>query len=251
MSVMEHAPIIMIEGNIGAGKSTFLKVLQKQLGAAIIFEPTNKWQDLDSENNLLDLFYKDTPRWAYTFQSYAFISRVQTILDYQAKNQSGDVQYLERSVYCDRYCFAKNCYESGLMTKLEWHIYKEWFSWLVEKHTPVPSGFIYLRTTPEKCFERIHKRSRDEEAEIPLSYLQSLHQRHEDWLIHQKELTPQLETIPVLTLDCDQEFETDLAVQKAQMNKIQEFVDQKVLPGRIPQPQVTPTKMDSITSSRI
>ena len=73
MPVMKHAPLIMIEGNIGAGKSTFLKVLQNQLNADIIFEPTNKWQEIDRESNLLDLFYKDTPRWAYTFQSYAFI----------------------------------------------------------------------------------------------------------------------------------------------------------------------------------
>jgi len=230
MQRTKHAPIIMIEGNIGAGKSTFLKVLKKHLDADIIFEPTNKWQSVESENNLLEMFYKDTPRWAYTFQSYAFISRVQTILDYQAKNPSSGVQFLERSVYCDRYCFAKNCYESGLMTKLEWNIYKEWFSWLVEKHTPVPSGFIYLQTDPEVCYRRINKRNRHEESAVPLKYLQSLHERHEDWLINKKELTPQLELIPTLTLDCNKEFETNLAVQKRHITAIQSFIDEKVLP---------------------
>ena len=228
----KESPLVMIEGNIGAGKSTFLKVLKEHLDVDIIFEPTTKWQEATQEENLLDLFYKDTPRWAYTFQSYAFITRVQTILDYQAKNKSAKVQFLERSVYCDRYCFAKNCFESGLMTKLEWSIYKEWFSWLVERHTPVPSGFIYLQATPETCYKRINKRSRHEESNIAFAYLQSLHNRHEDWLVKQKELTPQLRTIPVLTLDCNKEFENNLSVQKNHMEKIKNFIDQQVLINR-------------------
>ena len=218
----------MVEGNVGAGKSTFLKIIQQKLKIDVIFEPTNKWQSKNEENNLLHLFYKDTPRWAYTFQSYAFISRVQSIIDYQSSHKSSQLQILERSVYCDRYCFAKNCFESGLMTQLEWQIYKEWFTWLVERYTPHPSGFIYLKTTPEVCFKRLIKRNRSEETGVPLSYLQELHKRHEDWLIKQKELTPFLASIPVLTIDCTKEFESDERIQKEQMQSIQDFIDSKI-----------------------
>jgi len=230
MDLLEKKPsILMVEGNVGAGKSTFLKIIQKKLKIDVIYEPTNKWQNKNEDENLLHLFYKDTPRWAYTFQSYAFISRVQSIIDYQASHKSSPLQILERSVYCDRYCFAKNCFESGLMTQLEWQIYKEWFTWLVERYTPRPSGFIYLKTTPEICFKRLTKRNRSEEAGVPLSYLQELHRRHEDWLIGQKELTPFLATVPVLTIDCTQEFESNERVQEEQMNAIQDFIDTKVM----------------------
>jgi len=229
----EKSSILMVEGNIGAGKSTFLKIVKKTLNLDVIFEPTNKWQSNKEDSNLLHLFYKDTPRWAYTFQSYAFISRVQSILEYQQKNVSSHLQVLERSVYCDRYCFAKNCFESGLMTALEWQIYKEWFTWLVEKYTPRPSGFIYLQTTPEICFQRINKRNRSEEANVPLSYLQALHKRHEDWLIKQKELTPFLATVPVLILDCTQEFETDVRVQEQHMQAIQDFITTKTVMSEV------------------
>ena len=183
----ENGNIIIVEGNIGAGKSTFLTILQKNLDLEIIFEPTDKWK-IGEQNNLLELFYKDTPRWAYTFQSYAFISRIQSLIEHQKKNVLNKVQVLERSVYCDRYCFAKNCYESGLMTKLEWEIYIEWFSWLAENYSPRPKGFIYLKTEPTTCFQRISQRNRHEETAIPLTYLESLHKKHEDWLINKKEL---------------------------------------------------------------
>lgn len=219
--------IIMVEGNIGAGKSTFLKVLKKRLNLNIIFEPTDKWQNKnEKDGNLLKLFYADTPRWAYTFQSYAFITRTQTLLDYQAENQSDKIKVLERSVYCDRYCFAKNCFESGLMTKLEWQIYKDWFSWLVEKYSPKPIGFIYLQTSPETCYSRINKRKRSEESEIPLDYLQKLHKRHEDWLFHKKGITRSLSDIPILILDCNKEFETNLKNQFAFMEQVQQFINQ-------------------------
>jgi deoxyadenosine/deoxycytidine kinase len=41
---------------------------------------------------------------------------------------------------------------------------------------------VYLRTTPEKAFERVNIRGRLGEQDITLSYLQNIHNKHEDWL---------------------------------------------------------------------
>jgi deoxyadenosine/deoxycytidine kinase len=225
----------MVEGNIGAGKSTFLKLLSEKLEIEAIFEPTNKWQNKNDEENLLHLFYKDTPRWAYTFQSFAFISRVNEMLKHQKEAPNKKIHVLERSVYCDRYCFAKNCFESGLMTNLEWQIYKEWFSWLAETHAPQPSGFIYLKTTPQTCLNRMKKRSRNEEVGISINYLEKLHNRHEEWLILKKGISPYISKIPVLALNCDEEFETDIKKQEEHIKSVQEFIYQvTTLPSQIP-----------------
>lgn len=226
----EKNTIIMLEGNIGSGKSTFLRVIENHLSVDVIFEPTDKWQNKNDEENILDLFYRDTPRWAYTFQSYAFISRVQTLLEFNAKNKSSNPQVLERSVYCDRYCFAQNCYESGLMSPLEWQIYKEWFSWLVETYAPRPKGFIYLQTTPDVCFERINKRNRKEETGISVEYLSEIHGRHENWLVRKLDIVGHVAEVPVLILDCNKDFEHDVAQQKMHMQKVQEFIDGLLLP---------------------
>jgi deoxyadenosine/deoxycytidine kinase len=217
--------MFVLEGNIGAGKSTLLRILGEHLPIDVVFEPTDKWQKVGAAGNLLDLFYKDTPRWAYTFQSYAFVSRVQTILEHQQTHAAGMTQVLERSVYCDRFCFAKNCYEAGLMSGLEWQIYQEWFSWLVENYTQKPKGFIYLKTSPRVCFDRLVKRSRSEESSIPFDYLVSLHNKHEDWLVHGYDVTGYLKDVPVLVLDCDEEFEMDPVRRAAFVDKVANFIN--------------------------
>ncbi|MGC2310920.1 MAG: deoxynucleoside kinase [Candidatus Babeliaceae bacterium] len=219
-----HTPLIPLEGNIGAGKSTFLKLIGNYLHAQLVFEPHQQWQNINGEN-ILQNFYNDMPRWAYTFQSYAFVTRIVS-QQKQAALNTLPLQFAERSVYADRYCFAQNCFELGLMTLLEWNLYKEWFSWLVHTYTQYPSGFIYLRTDPDTCYKRLLKRNRAEEKNITLDYLKLLHNKHEDWLIHKKGLELDFAQIPVLVLDCNEDFEYDQAVQKKHMEQIADFCAQ-------------------------
>ena len=208
---MKKAPvrhILVIEGNIGAGKSTFLRLLNEHLSIDPVFEPHDKWQNIGDGENLLEKFYTDIRRWAYTFQTYAFVTRVLE-QEKQVKDCNTGVQVLERSVYSDRYCFAKNCYEMGVMQPLEWQLYRDWFNWLVEGYTTKPTGFIYLKTDPEVCYNRLKKRNRHEEAAVPLDYLKRLNEKHEDWLIKRTEVADYLQDVPVVTLECNRDFEQD------------------------------------------
>lgn len=218
-----QAPIFFIEGNIGAGKSTFLACMSKFLPIQPIFEPCNAWQDVAGTGNLLQAFYEDGKRWAYTFQSYAFITR---ILEQEKSFQKYGTMplFFERSVYSDRYCFAKNAYELGLMTSLEWGLYTEWFEWLVQSRSHMPVGFIYLKTDPHICFERLTFRGRSEEKTVAYDYLELLHGKHEDWLVQQNNIAPYISQIPVLILDCDEPFEHNEFIQKQHADKIMEFM---------------------------
>lgn len=45
-----------------------------------------------------------------------------------------------------------------------------------------PFRIIYLRTSPEICFERIQTRSRESESSITLAYLQQIHRKYENWI---------------------------------------------------------------------
>jgi deoxyadenosine/deoxycytidine kinase len=218
----------IIEGNIGAGKSTFLRLLASALSAPIIFEPHAQWQHPTQSENLLHLFYQDPKRWAYTFQTYAFVSRIVAM---QQEECSAGPVFSERSIYADRYCFAKLHFEAGNMTPLEWHLYQEWFSWLSALAAPIPQGFIYLRTEPTLCFERMRKRNRNEEKDVPLSYLEALHSQHEQWLIHKENIDSRIKDIPVLVLDANKEFEHDKAQLAACMEQVSSFVQQTHIPS--------------------
>lgn len=215
----------IVEGNIGAGKSTFLRLIHEQVATQAVFEPHEKWQHVTENGNLLEKFYNDTQRWAYTFQSYAFITRIMAQQEH-AKRNIYATQVLERSVYSDRYCFAKNCFELGVMNALEWKLYQETFEWLVENYTTRPAGFIYLKTDPEICYQRLVKRSRAEEVGVSREYLQMLHDKHEAWLIEKAGIAEYLKDVPVLVLDCDKDFESDAQERDAHIAKVREFIGQ-------------------------
>lgn len=215
---------LVVEGNIGAGKSTFLTILRDSLNVQLVYEPHEKWQNVGGSQNLLDMFYKNTQRWAYTFQTYAFVTRIAT-QEAHLKKCNDPVQILERSVYSDRYCFAKTAYDLGTMNALEWKLYQEWFEWLVDTYTVKPDGFIYLRTNPHICYDRLRKRNRSEETQVALEYLQTLHARHEEWLIERKGVASYLQNVPVLILECDEDFENNPAEQERHLERICAFFD--------------------------
>ena len=209
---------LIVEGNIGAGKSTLLHILKQYLAVNIVYEPLEMWQQVTDDQNLLDSFYKDPKRWAYSFQSYAFITRIMKQKESREK-QPDMLQVLERSVFSDRYCFAKNCHEQGFMNALEWKLYQEWFSWLVSEYVIKPDGIIYLRVEPEICHARLQRRARHEEESVSLEYLDQLHELHENWLVHEHSM-PYKEKIPIVMIDGDKEFETDVVQKELLIDKI-------------------------------
>lgn len=173
--------MILFEGNIAAGKSTVGRRLAESGLFGFVEEPVGAWQG-EFDENLLDLFYRDTERWAFTFQLAAFTTRAKTWTEVLQKTDHRNV-VLERSIYCDRHVFAKNCFQSGLMKKAEWQLYCKLWDWLESNWCTQPDTIAYLRTPAEVCRERIESRGRSEESTIPLEYLRDLEALHDEWLL--------------------------------------------------------------------
>jgi deoxyadenosine/deoxycytidine kinase len=198
--------IITIEGNIGSGKSTLLENLRKYYSKTsknVIFlrEPVDEWEkikDVDG-NTMLKKFYADQEKYSFPFQMMAYISRLKILRDTIntfaseekdiIKNSIDDgknsemPEYIiitERSLYTDKYVFAKMLYDQGKIEDVCYHIYLNWFHEFA-KDFPINYS-VYVNTTPNKCYERIHKRAREGEEVIPLSYLQTCHEYHETFL---------------------------------------------------------------------
>ncbi|WCJ44257.1 P-loop containing nucleoside triphosphate hydrolases superfamily protein [Euphorbia peplus] len=176
-----------VEGNISVGKTTFLQrivrdTIELQDLVEVVPEPIDKWQDIGPDHfNILDAFYAEPHRYAYTFQNYVFVTRVM-----QERESSAGVKPLrlmERSVFSDRMVFVRAVHEAKWMNEMEINIYDSWFDPVVSVLPGlIPDGFIYLRATPDTCHKRMQLRRRAEEGGVSLDYLRDLHEKHESWL---------------------------------------------------------------------
>lgn len=176
-----------VEGNISVGKSTFLQRIANETIelrdlVEVVPEPINKWQDVGPDHfNILDAFYAEPQRYAYTFQNYVFVTRVM-----QEKESSvglKPLRLMERSVFSDRMVFVRAVHEAKWMNEMEISIYDSWFDPVVSVLPGlIPDAFIYLRASPDTCHKRMKGRQRTEEGGVSLDYLRDLHEKHESWL---------------------------------------------------------------------
>ncbi|XP_044269796.1 deoxynucleoside kinase-like [Tribolium madens] len=178
-NLFERPCTIAVEGNIGSGKTTFLKHMEKLGNVTIVAEPLDKWRNCQG-HNLLDLMYKDPKRNSFTFQSYVQL----TLLQAHTMKTLTPFKMLERSIYSARYCFVEKLRRDNLLSAPEFSVIDEWFKWIKTQQNVGVDMFVYLRTDPEVVYDRILKRDRAEERKVPYEYIKSLHEIHEDWLRH-------------------------------------------------------------------
>lgn len=177
--------IISIEGNISSGKSTLLADLKNKYknNPQIIFlkEPVDEWEDIKDENgiNMLEKFYANTCKYAFSFQIMAYISRLSLLR--KIYNENNNVIIItERSLYTDKYVFAKMLYDQKNIESVHYQIYLKWFDEFI--HDFPINHVIYVKTDPDICFKRIKTRSRTGEDVIPLDYLKLCNEYHEQFL---------------------------------------------------------------------
>ena len=176
--------IISIEGNIGTGKSTLLATLKDKYAADptihFMAEPVDVWDTIvDGQGvTILEKYYADQKKYAFSFQMMAYISRIAAIR--AALKKKYRIIILERSVYTDSAVFAKMLFHDQKIEDIEYMIYMKWVDEFISDLPPIK--FIYVQANPEVSYERVIKRGRAGET-IPLAYLQNCHKYHEEWLL--------------------------------------------------------------------
>ena len=183
--------IVSIEGNIGSGKSTLLANLREYYAnnSNVVFlkEPVDEWEKIKDENGetILKKFYADQEKYSFPFQMMAYVSRLKVLRDTlkTIKNDTEDKNIIiitERSLYTDKMVFAKMLYDSKKIEHVNYQIYLNWFDTFSDEF-PV-NKVVYVKTSPDKCYQRIVKRSRTGEENIPLEYLTSCSNYHDNML---------------------------------------------------------------------
>lgn len=162
--------MIIIEGQIGVGKTTMGEILEERFGTPLFRELTNP-----DTLALLDRFYADKPRWAFTLQIHFLNERFRMIKEI-FRTGGGS---LDRSIFGDR-IFAQMLRADGDMSDEEYRTYSTLLDNMLE-HAQDPRLLIYLHCRVDTALARIRKRNRGLESDIPRDYLENLNRRYLDW----------------------------------------------------------------------
>ncbi|WP_245711625.1 deoxynucleoside kinase [Gracilibacillus ureilyticus] len=160
--------MITIDGVVGAGKTTLMDIIVKELGYTPFEEPV-------VNNPILDKFYYDRERYSFPLQVFFLNERFNHI-----KNASKIPKaVLDRSIYGD-VIFAKMLKDGGEMSEEEFDIYLNLFKNMME-HCQPPTLMIYLEVSLEEAVRRINNRGRSYEMDTEISYWERLNKEYEEY----------------------------------------------------------------------
>ena len=169
--------IYALEGNIGAGKTTVLKIIGKHFkDVEFVEEPVKQWQNLGGMN-LLDAFYTDPKRWGFSFEFFSMLTKLKALL--KAANTDKPIIIIERSILSNK-IFIDISKELGKLDKMEYRMLMNTYDFYLQHVYPQLAGIIYLDTPVEECIRRITKRNRGEECSIEKSYLELLKNKFDE-----------------------------------------------------------------------
>ena len=212
--------LLTIEGNIGSGKSTTLEELKNHYkgNKNVVFapEPVSEWEKIKDKNGvtMLEKFYSNQLKYAFGFQMMKYLSRLKILRATLRENVNKPIIIItEHSLYTDKYIFAKMLYDQGKIEDVDYQIYLNWFD---EFAQDFPIHYcIYIKANPEICHQRIQKRGRVGEDVIPLEYLTSCHEYHEEYIKQFSKL---------LTLNGNEDVYKDPLILEQWMNKIDSII---------------------------
>jgi len=209
---------IIVDGVIGAGKTTVISLIEKQINedgklkVKAIYEPVKLWND----TGVLQYFYKDIPKNCYEFQTYSFITRIESIIEELYNHQDADIYILERSIWTDKYIFLELLKDS--IGELRMKMYNKWWTMWSYIMPMRVYKWVLLDTSLEESLRRINSRNRDGENAIDKDYQTNLYIRHIEFYD-----TLQKENKPVVIIESTI-MDTNLIINNDKVAKIIEQI---------------------------
>ena len=163
--MLDKARYIVVEGPIGAGKTSLARRLREQLEARPMFEEPEL-------NPFLSRFYQAPERWAMSTQLTFLFQRIDQLSALASSFEAG-----ERIV--SDFILDKDPLFAGLnLTDDELVVYKRIFDTMRPPAPPTPDLVIYLQAKPEILMERVRRRGMDAERRITQEYLERVSERY-------------------------------------------------------------------------
>ena len=172
---------LVIEGNIGVGKTTLAKMISRDYNAQFVGEAF-------ADNPFLEKFYKSPDTYAFTLEMSFMAERYSQLM---SELQNRDL--FKDFAVADYYFMKSLIFSSVTLTTDEYNLYRKFFD-IIYARLPRPDIYVYLHKTPESLKQQIVQRGRTYEQNIQLNYLEKISNAYFQYFKQQSEF-------PVVIID--------------------------------------------------
>jgi len=152
---------LVIEGNIGAGKTTLSKKIAKEYNAKLILEQF-------ADNPFLPKFYEDQDRYSFPLELSFLADRYN-----QIKNDVLNLDLFHAFLVADYYFVKSSIFAQNTLKKDEYNLFRRIFD-MVSDLLPKPDLYVYLHASTERLLKNIKERGREYEQNIESDYLKKI-----------------------------------------------------------------------------
>ncbi len=167
---------VVIEGNIGAGKTTLSRMIAEKHNAKLVLEQF-------ADNPFLPKFYKNQERYSFPLELSFLAER------YKQLNQELRSGSLFQPLIVADYFFMKSLiFARNTLAEDEYHLYRQIFE-IIYQSIPKPDLYIYLHLPIDKLIANIKRRGREYEQTISAAYLENIQRGYFDFFKQHPEYT--------------------------------------------------------------
>ena len=160
---------IVVEGNIGAGKTTLATRMANDCNARLILEQF-------ADNPFLPKFYENREKYAFPLEMSFLAERFQ-----QLKTELSRHDLFQPRIISDYYFLKSLIFAKANLNEAEYDLYTRLFH-IINDSLPKPDLFVYLYHDIDRLLRHIKKRGRSYEQNIGAAYLEEIQRSYFDFL---------------------------------------------------------------------
>jgi deoxyadenosine/deoxycytidine kinase len=166
---------LVIEGNIGAGKTTLAQMISKKYQAKLVLEQF-------ADNPFLPKFYENQQQYSFPLEMAFLAERYN-----QLNRELSHFDLFSSFTVSDYYFMKSLIFAQNTLQPDEYNLYRQFFN-IIYDRMPKPDLYVYLHKNPELLLKNIAQRGRSYEINITQDYLEKITQGYFNFFRQQREI---------------------------------------------------------------